>query len=116
MSPALIWGGIAFILFQSVLITLLVFNHIKRRKAREALMQSERRFRDITSISSDWFWELDENHRLTDLSDRYEKVTRQAVSSQLGTTYLVRKTELERRPERRVERTSRGHQGPPLFP
>jgi PAS domain S-box-containing protein len=88
VSPALIWGGIAFILFQSVLITLLVFNHIKRRKAREALMQSERRFRDITSISSDWFWELDENHRLTDLSDRYEKVTRQAVSSQLGTTYL----------------------------
>ena len=26
VSPALIWGGIAFILFQSVLITLLVFN------------------------------------------------------------------------------------------
>lgn len=88
VNPTLIWGGIAFILFQSVLITLLVFNHIKRRKARKALMQSEKRFRDIASISSDWFWELDGNHTLTDLSDRYEKVTRQAVSSQLGTTYL----------------------------
>ena len=35
----------------------------------DALRQSEARFRDFARTSSDWFWETDENHRFTYLSD-----------------------------------------------
>jgi PAS domain S-box-containing protein len=34
-----------------------------------ALAQSEGRFRDFALVSSDWFWETDENHRFTFISD-----------------------------------------------
>ncbi|WP_407704159.1 putative bifunctional diguanylate cyclase/phosphodiesterase [Xylophilus rhododendri] len=33
------------------------------RRAEEALRQSEARFRALTELSSDWYWELDEHHR-----------------------------------------------------
>ncbi|MGH7123605.1 MAG: sensor histidine kinase, partial [Stellaceae bacterium] len=34
-----------------------------------ALAQSEGRFRDFALVSSDWFWETDENHRFSFISD-----------------------------------------------
>jgi PAS domain S-box-containing protein len=34
-----------------------------------ALAQSEGRFRDFALVSSDWFWETDEDHRFTYISD-----------------------------------------------
>ncbi|MEQ1516486.1 MAG: PAS domain S-box protein [Usitatibacteraceae bacterium] len=39
-----------------------------KRQAEEALRASEERFRTLTEISSDWFWETDTEHRFTFLS------------------------------------------------
>ena len=36
---------------------------------------SEKRFRDFASVSSDWFWETDAQHRFTYLSPRFTEVT-----------------------------------------
>src|SRR5207249_2143209 len=35
----------------------------------DALRDSEARFRDFARASSDWFWETDEQHRFTFISD-----------------------------------------------
>jgi PAS domain S-box-containing protein len=39
-----------------------------RRQAEEAMRESEERFRSLTELSSDWFWEQDEEFRFTALS------------------------------------------------
>jgi PAS domain S-box-containing protein len=39
----------------------------ERRRAEEALRQSEERFRSLTVLSSDWYWEQDEHFRLTQI-------------------------------------------------
>ena len=36
----------------------------------KALKESERRYRDFAEITSDWFWETDENHRFSFTSER----------------------------------------------
>ncbi len=46
-----------------------------RRRAEEALRESERRFRDVADASSDWIWETDAEHRFTYISGRIEAVT-----------------------------------------
>jgi PAS domain S-box-containing protein len=43
------------------------FHRVEERS--EKLAQSESRFRDFALISSDWFWETDENHRFTYVSE-----------------------------------------------
>jgi diguanylate cyclase (GGDEF)-like protein/PAS domain S-box-containing protein len=40
-------------------------NIIERKRAEEALRESEARFRALTAMSSDFFWESDAEHRLT---------------------------------------------------
>jgi signal transduction histidine kinase len=40
----------------------------ERRLAQEALLHSERRFRDIAEFGADWIWESDTDHRFTFLS------------------------------------------------
>jgi diguanylate cyclase (GGDEF)-like protein/PAS domain S-box-containing protein len=37
-------------------------------EARHALEQSEQRFRDLTELSADWYWEQDAEYRFTDVS------------------------------------------------
>lgn len=41
-----------------------------RRRAEEALRESEQRFRDYAEIASDWFWETGPDHGFTYVSDR----------------------------------------------
>jgi PAS domain S-box-containing protein len=43
------------------------FRRVEERS--EELARSEARFRDFALISSDWFWETDENHRFTYISE-----------------------------------------------
>ncbi|WP_323797215.1 ATP-binding protein [Nisaea sp.] len=88
LSTILLWSGALFILLQSVLITLLILSRMHRRRVGDALKASEKRFRDIAAISSDWFWEVDEEFKLTQLSGRHEKATGQTLASQLGKSYL----------------------------
>ncbi|WP_193172769.1 PAS domain-containing sensor histidine kinase [Nisaea nitritireducens] len=88
LSATLIWCGALFFLLQGALITLLVFGYLRRRRLSKALKASEKRFQDFASISPDWFWEVDTEHKLTYLSDRYENVTGQPVAAQPGDSYL----------------------------
>ena len=42
---------------------------IQRRCAEQALVTSEERFRSLTNLSSDWYWEQDEHFRFTLVSE-----------------------------------------------
>jgi diguanylate cyclase (GGDEF)-like protein/PAS domain S-box-containing protein len=42
----------------------------ERKRADEALRESEARFRSLTHLSSDWYWELDKEYRITRLEGR----------------------------------------------
>jgi len=46
-----------------------------RKQAEGELRASEARFRSLTALSSDWYWEQDEQFRLTFLSDRFGERT-----------------------------------------
>ncbi len=56
------------------------------KQAETALRQSEERFRRLTDLSSDWYWEQDENFRVTYMSPRYSSRTGLAMKSTLGQT------------------------------
>jgi len=45
------------------------------KRAEVALRESEARFRSLTELSSDWYWEQDEQFRLTFMSNRMGKRT-----------------------------------------
>ena len=44
-----------------------------RKKTEEALRSSEARFRALTNLSSDWYWELDHKYCFTRVESRHEK-------------------------------------------
>jgi len=47
---------------------------LRRRAHERALARAQRKLEDILEVSTDWFWETDEDHRLTFLSQGYRKV------------------------------------------
>jgi PAS domain S-box-containing protein len=47
----------------------------ERRQAERELRDSEQRFRSLTALSSDWYWEQDEQFRLTSMSSRFTERT-----------------------------------------
>ncbi len=54
------------------------FHRVELRS--EELAQSESRFRDFAVASSDWFWETDENHRFTYVSEGIRKLGQEPAS------------------------------------
>jgi len=56
------------------------------RDVEQALRQSEERFRSLTALSSDWYWEQDENLRFTYVSGQSESATGRRVAAALGKT------------------------------
>jgi PAS domain S-box-containing protein len=56
----------------------------ERRRAEEALRESEERFRSLTQLSSDWYWEQDDEFRLKFMSVRMGERTGLAPSAYLG--------------------------------
>ncbi len=55
------------------------------------LASSEQRFRDYAEVASDWYWEVDENRRITFISELYYTLTGAGQFSILGqdaTTFL----------------------------
>jgi PAS domain S-box-containing protein len=56
----------------------------ERKRAAEELRESEARFRALTELSSDWYWEQDENLRFTYLSDQAGQLTGYSGESSLG--------------------------------
>ena len=45
-----------------------------RKRAEEALRESEQRFRDYAETASDWFWETGPDHRITRISDHVNAI------------------------------------------
>ena len=62
--------GEALLLLTGGLVLLAVWYGARRRdrRATQALRLSEERFRHLTSLSADWFWETDAEHRVSWLS------------------------------------------------
>jgi diguanylate cyclase (GGDEF)-like protein/PAS domain S-box-containing protein len=56
----------------------------ERRTAAAALLESEARFRSLTSLSADWYWEQDESFRFTMLSPGFEAAFGFSASDYLG--------------------------------
>ena len=56
------------------------------RNAQEALRESEARYQAVTTLSSDWYWEHDEEQRFTRLSEHVQDRTGIKVSTILGKT------------------------------
>ncbi|MBK8211691.1 MAG: PAS-domain containing protein [Rhodospirillales bacterium] len=56
------------------------------RQTEEALKQSERRFKDFTSSSSDWIWEMGPDLRFTFVSERMLAITKLRPADVIGKT------------------------------
>ena len=52
-------------------IAAMIGQYLERKNAEEALRESEARFRSLTALSSDWYWELDAEYRFTRLEGRH---------------------------------------------
>lgn len=57
-----------------------------RKQAEQALEESEARFRSLTQLSSDWYWEQDEHYRFTAMSQGIEESLGVRVEEFLGKT------------------------------
>src|SRR5207248_1206123 len=64
----------------------LIGQFLKRAEAEEVLRGSEARFRHLTELSSDWYWEQDENFRFTTVSENLARRTKRPTSLVLGKT------------------------------
>lgn len=58
----------------------------RRQLVVEALRQSENRFRSLTRLSSDWYWEQDNQFRFLRLSGELDPITRTANAGHIGKT------------------------------
>jgi len=60
----------------------------ERKGAEEATKRSEARFRSLTALSSDWYWEQDEHLRFTEIAGSPFESTRIATGHLIGKSWL----------------------------
>ena len=69
------WGALTWFgaLATGVLLLTLLFAALmlRERRARHMLLESEARFKELASATSDWFWETDRTLRVTWVSERF---------------------------------------------
>jgi PAS domain S-box-containing protein len=70
-----------------------------RKRAEEALRESEQRFREYAETASDWFWETGPDHRVTRVSDHLNAVGIVAAGL-TGVTRADIATDVESEPEK----------------
>lgn len=59
---------------------------VERHRAEHILRESEERFRMLTELTSDWYWEQDENFRFTRMSDSLLTRSRLSPDEYIGRT------------------------------
>lgn len=57
---------------------------LRQRSTQQALRESEARFRALSALGSDWYWEADAEYRLTHVSEGLARLSGQAISEFLG--------------------------------
>ena len=62
-----------------------ILHDISERKKQEQLLKENReRFQRLTELSSDWVWETDSEHKISYLSDSFQRLTGCPISEILG--------------------------------
>ncbi|MRW85479.1 EAL domain-containing protein [Pseudoduganella sp. FT26W] len=74
-----------------------------RKRTEEALQESEHRFRRLLALSSDWYWEQDEQFRFTNITGGFFDKGKQDPQAFLG------KTRWEAQPDKWDNRNGRDH-------
>ncbi|MES2760011.1 MAG: EAL domain-containing protein [Pseudomonadota bacterium] len=64
----------------------LIHDVIDRKRTEKALQESEQRFRQLVSMSSDWYWEQDEQFRFTAITGGFSAKAGVATERLLGKT------------------------------
>jgi len=59
---------------------------LERQRAEEALRKSEERFRHLTKMSADWYWEQDEDFRFTMVSENLNRTMKRSAGAVIGKT------------------------------
>ncbi|MCE3000466.1 MAG: PAS domain S-box protein [Betaproteobacteria bacterium] len=57
---------------------------VHQRHARHALRASEERFRAFTALGSDWYWETDDQYRITHVSEGLPRLTGRPLTEFIG--------------------------------
>src|SRR4029077_14471003 len=74
-----------------------VLDLTERKRAEEALRDSEAKFRDYAETASDWFWEIAPDYKFTLLTDN---AFGSDPADRIGTAYWDRALDLETEPEK----------------
>jgi diguanylate cyclase (GGDEF)-like protein/PAS domain S-box-containing protein len=64
----------------------LIDDVIDRKRTEKALQESEQRFRQLVSMSSDWYWEQDEQLRFTNVAGGFSEKSGLAAERVIGRT------------------------------
>lgn len=81
---SIMFGTAAILLLIGVLLSRHIFR--QNEAVRRELHENAARFRSLTALSSDWYWEQDENFRFTELTGRVPDSYKRPLAAVIGKT------------------------------